>query len=70
MNTAQLSRLLGRTPHGDPNGPEAKEAWQKQRTAQHRLETYYEGFPERTRRIGEHMQALMKKAGISSGIVL
>jgi SAM-dependent methyltransferase len=71
VNTAQqLSRLLGRTPPVDPNGPQAEADWQRQRAAQERLETNYKNFPERSQRIGEHMRGLLRKSGVTGGRVL
>jgi SAM-dependent methyltransferase len=70
VKPAQLGRLLGRTPSVDPNSPQAQEEWQRQRAAQQRLETYHESLPERSQRIGAHLQTMMKKAGVAGGRVL
>ena len=43
---------------------------EKQMRAMRRLEKYYEGFPPRTERIGEHMATLLGGAGLTGGRML
>jgi SAM-dependent methyltransferase len=67
----QLRRLRYRVagvPEPEPVAPAP--AVDPQIAARERLETFYQAFPARTERIGEHMKTMLEKSGVTGGRIL
>jgi SAM-dependent methyltransferase len=57
--------VAGTSRPADPASPEARAV-----QAQRRLESYHEGFPDRTERIGQHIQRMLEASEVSGRRIL
>ncbi len=70
MLSEQLRRLRGGGSSSAPQAVSIKPAPDPAIAARARLETYYQNFPERTRRIGEHIKTMLGNSGVTGGRIL
>jgi len=70
MISEQLRRLRGRNSSPAPQAVSTKPAPDPAAAARARLENYYQNFPVRTQRIGEHIRTMLGNSGVTSGRIL
>ena len=70
MISEQIRRLRGRGSLPAPQVVSQKPPADPAIAARGRLENYYQNFPERTTRIGEHIKTMLGNSGVTSGRIL